>query len=78
MYKSEDNGSDERCRITNISDKMIIRKRKTRFPKAFHLFYVGVCQTAKAQIVLVEQATQRQNSQTTVILTLILLTWRIW
>jgi len=59
MYKREDNGSDERCRIANISDKITTRKRKTRFPKAFHLFYVGVCQTAKTQTVLVEKSTHR-------------------
>jgi hypothetical protein len=69
MYKSEDNGSYDRCRITNIGDKITIRKRKTRFPKEFHLFDVGVCQTAKAQIVPVEQATHTKlTSQTTVVL----------
>jgi hypothetical protein len=48
------------------SDNTKIRNRKTRFPKAFNILYVGVCHTAKTQTVVIEPSTHRQNSQATV------------
>jgi len=79
MYKSEDNGSDERCRITNISDKMITGKRKTRFPKAFHLLCGSLSDSEGTNCHRWTSNTQTKlNSQTTVILTLYLLMWKIW